>query len=60
MIHLNLIKRTNLILKKEDWCLFKGVCKENNDNHSNLCYFCKYRKSLDIPKMLELKNKNKN
>lgn len=52
------MKRTNLNLSKKDWCsyIYKTECNENLDAYNHLCYYCKYRKLLDIPKMLEAKN----
>lgn len=56
--HFKHLKRTNLHLTKKDWCgyIYITECNENFDADNHLCYHCKYRKLLDIPKMLEEKN----
>lgn len=53
--HFKVIKRTNLNLTRKDWCGYIYECKEQLDSNSNLCDYCKYKKLLDIPKMLEAK-----
>jgi len=52
------MKRTNLNLKKKDWCryIYSNECKEKLDMNNHLCSYCMYRELLDIPKMLRDKN----
>ena len=51
-----IMKRTNLRLNKKDWCSYEKECNEELDANNHLCYYCEYRKLLNIPKMLEVKN----
>lgn len=50
--HFKHLRRTNLNLSKKDWCGYTGKCHVELDSSSNLCVYCKYRKTFDIPKML--------
>ena len=51
------VKRTSLKLTKKDWCSYVGECNEKLDVNNDLCLYCKYRKLLDIPKMLNERKK---
>jgi hypothetical protein len=43
---------------KDDWCTYDGECKVDKVvNRRDLCLFCKYRKPLDIPKLIERNRK---
>lgn len=44
----------NLKLELKDWCRYhKGVCGIVNNINGNYCWACKYRRPLEIPKLLE-------
>jgi len=47
--------RLNVKFTKKDWCTYKGVCMVDRlvDSEVDVCLKCKYRKPLDIPKILE-------
>jgi len=47
--------RLHIEFTKKDWCTYKGVCMVSRivGNENNVCLICKYRKPLDIPKILE-------
>jgi hypothetical protein len=41
-------------ISKDDWCTYDGECNVDKVvNRQDLCLFCKYRKPLDIPKMIK-------
>lgn len=47
-------KYYNLKLSPEDWCFYhKGPCDIVNNIGEQYCWVCRYRKSLDIPSLLE-------
>jgi len=51
-----LLPYITLDVKQEQWCKYKGKCKRHMAAHvqqASLCYMCKYRKPLDIAKMLD-------
>ena len=44
----------NLNLTSKDWCTYKGVCRiDQLALHNGTCNSCKYKKLLDVPKILE-------
>lgn len=48
-------KRTyiNMQFDVEDWCTYEGECKKYLMLfQDDVCLFCKYRKPLDIPAMI--------
>jgi len=54
-------KRVNLDLTRKDWCSYKGECLQRLNVTNGLCYHCRYKIPLDIPKMIKeyLKNGEK-
>lgn len=49
-------KYIRLELNREDWCRYNGECKISNVNildNTTLCLFCKYRKELDMPQLID-------
>jgi hypothetical protein len=43
-----------LPLYKEIYCTYTGYCERNRVvNRQLLCFFCEYRKTLDIPQMIK-------
>lgn len=49
-------KWMNLKIKKNMICLYPGKCLIDNNINNELCLYCKYRKDIDIPKMLNEMN----
>ena len=44
----------------EDWCTYKGECKKYMMVFAeDVCIYCKHRKPLDIPAMLDKKFKER-
>lgn len=50
----------NMTFTMADWCIYEGECLYEDlvSNTNVICLFCKYRKPLDIPVILE-KHKEK-
>ena len=48
-------KRVNMDLTEKDWCTYTGTCNKGICTKNDLCVHCKYKKQLDIPKMIEEK-----
>jgi len=48
-------KYININFGREDWCSYKGVCNRDNlvIDREEACMICKWRKPLDIPKILD-------
>lgn len=48
-------KYLNINFSREDWCEYKGVCKRDHlvIDREEACMLCKWRKLLDIPKILD-------
>lgn len=41
-------------ISRDNWCTYDGECKVDKVvNRQDLCLYCKYRKSLDIPDLIE-------
>jgi len=51
----------NVNFSIEDWCSYTKHCRIDQllTDHQNACILCKYRKPLDIPKILDRANKNR-
>ena len=47
----------NIDFGPEKWCTYKGECHRMNlvFDHDEVCTWCKYRKPLDIPEMIDKK-----
>ena len=43
----------NFSVAQSEWCGYEGECKKDMAQVWDICFFCKYRKELDIPAMLE-------
>jgi len=52
-------KYYNLKLGMKDWCIYDVVCEMYNNIGENYCWACKYRRPLDIPKLLKRSRKEK-
>ena len=58
-------KYVNLNLNIYDWCSYTGICDHYSiilDDAPECCLLCKYRKLIDMPKIIEetkLKRKEK-
>jgi hypothetical protein len=48
-----LLPRTNIVMKKEDYCEFKLPCNEWLDTKTDLCQYCKWNKGTDVPLMIQ-------
>lgn len=46
------ITRTNVKIRKTDWCTFDGSCPEEY-NMKHLCKHCIWKQNFDIPAILE-------
>ena len=52
----------NVDFSKEDWCGYKGHCRINQMliDYGFTCLICKHRIPLDVPKILEDANDERN
>lgn len=46
-------KPLHIEIKQSDWCGYEGECKKDMANIVDLCVFCKYKKDLDMPAILD-------
>lgn len=48
-------KYLNIDFDREDWCVYKGVCKRDNllIKREEACMLCKWRKPLDMPAIID-------
>ncbi len=51
------IRKINIKLSKEDWCMYEGKCKEEL-NIKTLCWNCIWMNRFDIPALVEEELKN--
>lgn len=53
-------KYINVVFLPEMWCTYSGECRMEDllfNDHNKTCLLCKWRKELDIPKILDDKIK---
>lgn len=51
----------NIDFSRSDWCTYKGTCRigDTLPTTLTLCILCKYRKELNIPKILDQHHKKR-